>query len=180
MAKEVITHVRSKFPDIEIWTDFNIFDFTKLLYMNDKDIKFYGNESIQRLSLRFSKFVNAFETINEWSAIKKHIINTYDNINLNEIFYDLFEDSQLYPNMKVLFEILISIPANTVACEQSFSCSNRIKTKYCSKMLDDTLSNRMNISLNGVDIKNLDDQFNEEVIRYWYDRKERRKIKKEK
>ena len=59
------------------------------------------------------------------------------------------------------------IPLTTAGCEKTFSRLNLIKTELRNRMETETLQHHMNISINGPEIKDIEQFKFEEVINMW-------------
>ena len=53
---------------------------------------------------------------------------------------ELFLSAQAYPSVRNVIQIILTLPANTVEAERSFSCMRRVKTWLRSHMTSDRLS----------------------------------------
>ena len=49
-------------------------------------------------------------------------------------------DSDFFPNISVIFKLLISLPVGSCSCERSFSALRRLKTWCRSTMVEDRLN----------------------------------------
>ena len=76
-----------------------------------------------------------------------------------------------YPNKLKLWQSILVIPANTVACEQGFSKQNVIKDIGRTKLPINTLDALMRVSLTCPDISEVEWQ---RVYEIWHSAKERR------
>ena len=55
--------------------------------------------------------------------------------------------SEFYPNMNILYRLILTLPVTSSSCERSFSTLKLIKTRLRSMMCEDRLSNLLLLSV---------------------------------
>ena len=80
---------------------------------------------------------------------------------------------QLFPSVMQLWQLCVTIPISTTACQQCFSRQNIIKNDIRNGLSLETLDALMFISLNAQDTSNI---CSRDIFNVWYEEKERRMI----
>ena len=75
-----------------------------------------------------------------------------------------FQDE--YPHVLNFFDLILTIPATSAACERGFTHMKLIKSRQRSSLKEDVLSDCLMINLEGESIKNFNP---DEAINYWFD-----------
>ena len=69
-----------------------------------------------------------------------------------------------YPNIKVLYNRMVVIPAHTADCERAFSALKRVKTRLRSTLTAKNLNHLLMVRIEGPDIS----QFNfDQAVERW-------------
>lgn len=76
-----------------------------------------------------------------------------------------------YPNILSLFDLILTIPATSTACERGFTHMKLVKSDRRTLMKEDVLSNCLTIKLESQSIKDFDPV---PAIDYWFNLKPRR------
>ena len=72
-----------------------------------------------------------------------------------------------YPQILDLFDLILTIPATSTACERGFSHMKMIKTDRCTRMKEEALSNCLTIKLEGPSIQDFDPL---PAIEFWFNK----------
>ena len=144
---------------------------------NDREqLAVFGEEEINVLSEHFKQLLekNDFdqeEALSEWLDLKVLVKNNYGNLRKKAVWQVMFTDfTERFCNILMLIENLLVLPVSTACCERGFSCMNRIKTQYRSRLDTITLDSLLRIGIDGVSSADFDPQ---RAIALWWNTGER-------
>ena len=143
---------------------------------NREQLAIFGEEEINVLSDHFKQLLekndfNQEEALSEWLDLKVLVKNNYVNLRKQAVWQVMFSDfTERFCNILMLIEILLVLPMSTACCERGFSCMNRIKTQYRSRLDTSTLDSLLRIGIAGVSSTAFDPQ---RAIALWWSSGER-------
>ena len=129
----IYNHLNSRLLNDKFVKNFQIFNFKTLLALNSTNIIEYGNQEMKILvdhfgypklndNKNFPNYLDANETLKEWSLIKK--LN-------NKFWFTINEKYQIqFKNIIKLAMIALLTPMTSVQCERAFSSMKYIKNIY--------------------------------------------------
>ena len=99
----------------------------------------FGDDLVRELSDHFSSTLEEhIENLTglqaEWDLLKTLLYNHHDNFRnktwseINILF------SEKCPNILVLFDLILSMPASSAICERGFSAMKQLKTEYRNRL----------------------------------------------
>lgn len=123
------------------FTDLNKLEFLSLVD-SSKYLEYCKEFPLQALNMLVKTYPNIFQKerlLNELSNIYQD--DQFHNINIQHSLDIINKDLQdVFPEVKKLLSLVLTIPATSVVAERSFSCLKRIKTYLRSTMTQDRLS----------------------------------------
>ena len=127
----------------------------------------YGDEMVKEITEHYSKhFVEVQQVEAERPLLRNAIFEAFGN-NMETLTWQKVNRSfgKEYPHALSLFDLILSIPATSAACEQGFSHMKLIKSDHRSLMKEAQLSNSLIIKLEGQGIKDFDP---DKAIDIWF------------
>ncbi|XP_067654440.1 zinc finger protein 862-like [Haliotis asinina] len=145
---------------------FTVFDFRKWPNYETQPDEFreYGDAEIQKLVKVYSPLLTDEEktkAVDEWLDLKMYMKDL-----VNQSLIDAYEflvcsgpdrESNL-TNIFPLVNIMLTVSPSTADCESSFSRMNRLKTNLKTSMNQDTLSNLLQINIDGPSFEEFEPQ----------------------
>ena len=83
----------------------------------------------------------------------------------HEIWQRIFSEQSELKNILLIVSLCLLLPLSTSICERGFSAMNRLKSDSRSRLLPKSVSELMNICLNGVSLANYDST---SAVNAWY------------
>ena len=144
------------------YSNFQIFSFENFHSKTEAEINQYGNKEILDLyKFYLPDMINEYNEpediiIFKWIQVKVKLLKDWKAYIIktdfiNYILNDTFFDSG-FEAIKRLIKIYLIMPISNAEVERGFSCLKRIKTLQRNRLLSESISSLMMISLNGVDI----------------------------
>lgn len=134
----------------------------------------FGDEMIQNLVDQFGCYLEDYGNgaKAEWPLLRTAVFDVFskdfDNLSWKQVHKRFGTE---YPKVLNLFDLILTIPATSTACERGFSHMKLIKSDRRSLMSETTLSNSLMIKLEGPSIP----EFNpDEAIDLWFSKCQRR------
>ena len=133
----------------------------------------FGNEMIKTLVDQFGCYLEDGEGVKaEWPLLRSAVFDVFskdfENVNWKQIHRRFGKE---YAQALGLFDLILSMPATSMACERGFSHLKLIKSDRRTLMSEKTLSNSLMIKLEGPTIQ----EFNpDRAIELWFNKCERR------
>ena len=121
-------------------------------------------DSVKESHLIKNDFKNLKDLITNDKFIKQIADDKLDDYIMNETL-------DLIPNLSYLYEIGMTIPLNSVACERCFSCMGNIKTKIRNRLSNETLDGLLRIALK--DIQELESLDLKSIYEIWSSKRKR-------
>ena len=109
--------------------------------------------------------------LSDWLDLKVLVKNNYGKLRKQAVWQvPLTDFTERFCNVLMLIETLLVLPMSTACCERGFSCMNRIKTQYRSRL--DTVANDslLRIGVEGVASSEFEPQ---RAIALWWNTGER-------
>lgn len=164
-AKAIITALKNRFPDSEIYNALSIFD-PKFLPQKESDIASYGDSEIKLLieyfgndrfstsGKRFFAYFNEIDLKQEWGMVKQ-IMKSIRDFNFVKGWEHIWNTKPYfindYPLISKLIKLALIIPLSNAHVERIFSHHKLTKTKLRNRMNHDTLNMHLMIFSNGPD-----------------------------
>ena len=118
----------------------------------------FGDEEIGILLDQFKHFLPEVEVIkSEWPLLRSGIYELFSTQMETLTWHQVNRRFRSeYPRILDLFDVILTIPATSTACERGFSHMKLIKSEKRSSMKEESLSNSLMIKLEGPSIKEFD------------------------
>ena len=163
-ANAIITSLKNRFPDRELYWAMGIYD-PQQLPTNNKDLINYGEKEINILcdfygtkkeqdNTTFDPLLDKKALKSEWGLVKLFLKN-YQNLHFTEAWQKIFSQTSFisdYPATTTLVKIILITPISNANVERVFSQQNLIKTRIRNQMNSETLNDHLMIKLNGPSI----------------------------
>ncbi|CAG8535073.1 14457_t:CDS:1, partial [Dentiscutata heterogama] len=164
-SEAIISNLKLRFPQLDLYYSFNIFD-PKLLLIKESELGNYGNQEIEKLvdyygvdrfdgeGNMIEKIINSNDAKQEWAVSKYYIkqIRGQDIVGGWEYIFNLYPDfPNEFPNITKLVKISLIISLSNAQVERIFSQHKLTKTRLRNRMNIESLNKHLMILLNGPD-----------------------------
>ncbi|KAI6651454.1 hypothetical protein LOD99_5261 [Oopsacas minuta] len=118
-------------------------------------------ENIQDLRVLSSYYIGDFDAYlieYEYKLLAKSIeLSNIGKIGIHKLYLYMVKEgiAKLYPNLNILYRLILTLPVTSSACERSFSTLKLIKTRLRSTMCEDRLSNLLLLSAESIRMKSI-------------------------
>ena len=162
----VIENMEGRFPQMDLLSAFSALDPARLPTNLTGE---YGWQNITTLSEFYSEGpfpINRQELRDEWIGFRQQLAGYRGQT--PKVMCQLVSSnvtlSCQYPNIKVLYNRMVVIPAHTADCERAFSALKRVKTRLRSTLTAKNLNHLLMVRIEGPDIS----QFNfDQAVERW-------------
>ncbi|KAI6657049.1 Cell surface protein [Oopsacas minuta] len=130
-------------------------------------------ENIQDLRVLPSYYIGDFDAdLIEYvyKLLAKSIeLSNIGKIGIHKLYLYMVKEgiAKLYPNLNILYRLILALPVTSSACECSFSTLKLIKTRLRSTMCEDRLSNLLLLSVESNRMKSIPKTFEKIHERFW-------------
>ena len=176
----LLSNIGDRFPEPKVLSAFRVFDVNAMPETREER-KNYADADLIVLSEKF-QLQDPGKLMIDWASFAERLVmlkqqqpSCVENaakvcsLVINDAFY-----SEAWPEIVKLAKTALTIPLTSVDPERGFSHLKLIKTHGRSRLLDETLSALMNISINGPTALNDDDA--RHIAEKWLGKKERRQV----
>ena len=141
--------------------------------VSEMNLGSFGDEEIGILLDQFKHFLPEVEVIkSEWPLLRSGIYELFSTQMETLTWHQVNRRFRSeYPRILDLFDVILTIPATSTACERGFSHMKLIKSEKRSSMKEESLSNSLMIKLEGPSIKEFDPL---PAIELWFNKAHRR------
>ncbi|KAI6648152.1 Zinc finger MYM-type protein 1-like [Oopsacas minuta] len=130
-------------------------------------------ETIQDLRVLSSYYIGDFDADfieYEYKLLAKSIeLSNIGKIGIHKLYLDMVKEgiAKLYPNLNILYMLILTLPVTSSAFERSFSTLKLIKTRLRSTMCENRLSNLLLLSVESNRMKSIPETFEKIHERFW-------------
>lgn len=176
----LLRNIGDRFPEPKVLSAFRVFDVHVIPEAREERIH-YADADLIVLSEKF-QLQDPGKLMIDWASFAERLVmlklqqpRCVENaakvcsLVINDAFY-----SEAWPEIVKLAKTALTIPLTSVDPERGFSHLKLIKTHGRSRLLDETLSALMNISINGT--ASLEDDDARHIAEKWLGKKERRQV----
>ena len=121
----------------------------------EEEREVYGEDSVAGLCNHYSvvlQRMNCDIAQAEWVALQLHMKRQPKDLNVFEMYNRMFINPDLFQNILMLVEIILSIPVSSAIRERGFSNKARVKSDWRSRLDSEMLNALMAISIEGPDL----------------------------
>ena len=141
--------------------------------LNEKALEEFGDNMIKDVIDHYQNALdNADEARAEWPLLKMGIMEIFSK-ELESLRWEQVNRrfGKEYPNILNVFDLILSLPATSTACERGFSHMKLVKSNRRTVMSEATLSNSLMIKL---ECPGIDEFMPDDAIEVWFNKCTRR------
>ena len=167
LIKALYTTLENRFDYTTVVKATAIADF-KMWPIDEDNLHTFGDDWMTTLLQQFSSYPDDPDQIRvEWLMLKSAVLEVFlsssGSASWSEVNRRFGEE---YPHVLSFFDLILTMPATSAACERGFNHMKLIKSHQRSAMTKKTLCDYLMIRLEGESIKD----FNPDAaINYWFD-----------
>ena len=179
-CEALLKSISHRFPEPEILTAFSVFDPNRIPKQRD-DRRSYADADLDLLCSKFN-IQDPGKLHTDWASFAEKLlyvqlensesIKCAGNVCTMILREPVYE--QMWPKIVYLAKIAMTLPLTSVDNERGFSTMKLTKTPHRNRLLDETLSALMNVTINGPTELSKEDAL--QIASVWLEKKPRRKV----